>query len=150
MAEEANNQQIFEIQRIYISDMSLESPNAPEVFLEQNWQPEIAIDLHRDVKNIEDGVYNISLTVTATAKANDKTAFLAEVKQSGIFAIKGFEKDQLDHLLNVYAPSILFHYAREAISDVVTRASFPQLLLAPINFEAIYEQEKQAASSETH
>jgi len=141
-------QQRFEIQRIYVKDMSFEAPNSPKVFLEQNWQPEISIDLNIDHNEIEKGVYDVVLTVTTTAKAKDSTAFLVEVKQAGIFAIEGFEEEQLNHMLGAFCPNILFPYARETISDVITRGSFPQLLLAPINFDALYQQQQEAQHTE--
>ncbi|OGT29711.1 MAG: protein-export chaperone SecB [Gammaproteobacteria bacterium RIFCSPHIGHO2_12_FULL_35_23] len=138
------NQQRFEIQRIYVKDLSFEAPNTPQVFLEQNWQPDITIDLNIAHNEVNKGVYEVILTVTATAKAKEKTAFLAEVKQAGVFAINGFEETQVNHMLGAYCPNVLFPYAREAISDLVARSSFPQLLLAPINFDALYQQQQDA------
>ncbi len=137
-------EQRFEIQRIYTKDLSFESPNSPEIFLEKDWQPEISVDLNLDHRELEDSTYEVSLTVTATAKIGDKTAFLTEVTQAGIFAIAGFEGEQIEHMLGAFCPNVLFPYAREAVSDMVTRGSFPQLLLAPINFDALYQQQKEA------
>ena len=159
MAEtKTETEQRFEIQRIYTKDLSFESPNTPDVFLQENWQPEIAIDLNIADTKLENETYEVVLTVTATAKAKDATAFLAEVKQAGIFAISGFSEEQVKHMLGAFCPNVLFPYAREAISDIVTRGSFPQLLLAPINFDALYQQQMQEAtkaaegdtSKETH
>jgi preprotein translocase subunit SecB len=134
-------EQRFEIQRLYIKDLSFESPNAPALF-QTEWQPEVNIDLNVGHQALEDGNYEVVLTVTVTTKGGEKTAFLAEVKQAGIFTIAGFPKEQLDHMLGAFCPNILYPYAREAISDVVTRGSFPQLLLSPINFDALYQQQQ--------
>lgn len=144
MAEEQKTEQQaeqqFEIQRIYVKDLSFESPNSPELFLSE-WQPEVNIDLKVDHHKIEDHVFEVSLTVTVTAKAGEKTAFLVEVKQAAIFLIDGFDDEQLNHMLGSFCPGILYPYAREVVSDVVNRGSFPQLLLAPINFDALYQQQ---------
>lgn len=135
----------FVIQRLYIKDASFEIPNAPAVF-QQQWQPELSLDLHSENKTLETNVHEVILTVTATVKNQEKVAFVAEVKQAGIFTIQGIGNDQLDHLLGSFCPNILFPYAREAISAQVTRGSFPQLVLAPINFDALYMQQKQEKS----
>lgn len=133
----------FSIQRVYVKDMSLEAPNTPKIFLEQ-WEPVLNMDLNTNASNVlEEGVREVVLTVTATVKIKDKVAFLAEVKQAGIFALKGFTDDQLHHMLGSFCPNILYPYAREAVTDLVTRAGFPQLYLAPVNFEALYEQHKK-------
>ena len=143
----AENQQRFEIQRIYTKDLSFEAPNTPQAFLEKDWQPEISIDLNISHTETDKSVYEVVLAVTATAKAKHKVAFLAEVKQAGIFAITGFDEAQVKHMLGAFCPNVLFPYAREAISDLVTRGSFPQLLLAPINFDALYQQQQEAAKN---
>jgi preprotein translocase subunit SecB len=149
--EEANKpeqdqqpEQQFEIQRLYVKDLSFEAPNTPAIFL-QEWQPEVAVDLNVEHTVIEKDAYEVVLTVTVTAKGKDKTAFLIEVKQAAIFAISGFPEDQIKPMLGAFCPNILFPYAREVVSDVVNRGSFPQLLLAPINFDALYQQQIQAA-----
>lgn len=141
----SETEQNFEIQRIYTKDISFESPNSPKIFLEKEWQPEISVDLNVAHDKLDDTTYEVTLTVTCTAKANEKTAFLAEIKQAGIFAITGFEEEQVDHMLGAFCPNILFPYAREVVSDTVNRGSFPQLLLAPINFDALFQQQKEAA-----
>lgn len=132
----------FMIQRLYIKDLSFEAPRVPEVFQEE-WKPEMALDLNTENKTLEDNVYEVSLTVTVTVKNENNTAFLAEVKQAGIFTIEGAPEDQLSHLLGSFCPSILFPYAREAISDMVVKGSFPQLVLAPVNFDALYMQQME-------
>lgn len=144
MKESQSNPQL-EIQRIYVKDISLESPNAPHVFTE-TCQPDITMELDIQKNPLSDQLYEITLVVTVRAKTQEKSIFLVEVHQAGIFRLLGFEAAPLEHLLNVYLPSILFPYAREVVSDLVTRASFPQLILAPVNFDALYAQKKQTAS----
>ena len=138
---EQNTQQ-FQIQKIYIKDLSFESPNAPEMFTE-SLHPKIDFDLPTEAKKLTDDFFDVTLQVTATAKHNEKTAFLVEVKQAGIFNITGFPDDQLSHMLGSFCPNILFPYARESVSDLVTRGGFPPLLLAPVNFDALYAQHVQ-------
>lgn len=143
-------QQQFAIQRIYTKDISFETPNSPAIFTEK-WEPEINLDLNTANSRLHENVHEVVLTLTVTAKASDKTAYLVEVKQAGIFAIAGFGEKELGHMLGAYCPGILFPYAREVISDLVSKGTFPQLLLAPINFDAIYAQHlqrQQAAESE--
>ena len=130
----------FMIQRIYVKDLSFETTNAPAVF-QQHWEPELLLDLNTRNTKIDEGVYEVVLTVTATVKNQKETAFLVEVHQAGIFTAKGATEAQLDHLLGSFCPNILFPYAREAISAEVVRGSFPQLVLAPINFDALYMQQ---------
>ncbi len=143
----APNQPELALQRIYVKDLSFEAPSTPEAFNEA-WKPDINIELNMKHKALEEGVYEIVLTVTATAKAQEKVVFIAEVKQAGIFVARNFPKEHMDLLLNSYCPSMLFPYAREVISDLVTRGSFPQLVLAPIDFNALYEQQNQQANSQ--
>ena len=136
----------FVIQRVYVKNLSFETTNTPAIFQEE-WTPELNLDLNTAHTALDDkGAYEVALTVTATVKNKDKTAFLIEVQQAGIFTITGAEAPQLDHLLGSFCPSILFPYAREAITAEVVRGSFPQLVLAPINFDAIYMQQQQEAN----
>jgi len=137
--ENAGQQQQFSIQRIYTKDISFETPNSPAIFTSQ-WQPEVNVELGSGATRLEENVYEVALTLTVTCKANDKTAYLVEVKQAGIFIVSGFEQAQLNGMLGSYCPNILFPYAREVISSLVTKGGFPQLLLAPINFDALYAQ----------
>ena len=155
MTEQANTEQQgseaqFMIQRIYIKNLSFETTNTPAIF-QQKWEPELSLDLNAQNTKLDDGVYEVSLTVTATVKNQGTTAFLVEVQQGGIFTIQGPAPEQLDHLLGSFCPSILFPYAREAITSEAIRGSFPQLVLAPINFDALYmqqqEEKKQAEAS---
>lgn len=144
MTEQANqdqsNETQFMIQRVYVKDLSFETPNTPAVF-QQQWEPELNLDLNTTTNKLEEGVFEVVLSVTATVSNQKATAFLVEVKQAGIFTIQGAVDNQLDHLLNSFCPSILFPYAREAITSQVIRGSFPQLVLAPINFDALYMQQ---------
>jgi len=148
MTEQTNQEQQegseaqFLIQRIYIKNLSFETTNTPAVF-QQKWEPELSLDLNAQNTKLDEGVYEVALTVTATVKNHGSTAFLVEVQQGGIFTIQGPAPEQLDHLLGSFCPSILFPYAREAITSEVIRGSFPQLVLAPINFDALYMQQQE-------
>ncbi len=148
--EQQGSEAQFMIQRIYIKNLSFETTNTPAIF-QQKWEPELALDLNALNTKLDEGVFEVVLTVTATVKNQGATAFLVEVQQGGIFTIQGPAPEQLDHLLGSFCPSILFPYAREAITSEVIRGSFPQLVLAPINFDALYiqqqEQKKQAADA---
>lgn len=140
MSEEL--QPVFSIERLYVKDLSLEVPNAPQIFLE-NGEPEVDMRVSTASTKLEDGIYSVDVTVTVTAKLNaDRTMFLNEVTQSGIFRLENIPEEDVKMLLGVACPNILFPYAREAISTTVTRAGFPPVLLAPINFEAMYQQQE--------
>ncbi len=143
MAEETpqDNRQ-FAIQRIYLKDVSFEAPMGPEAF-QVDWKPQINLNLNNAAKALEGGFHEVVLTVTVTAKLGDKTAFLAEVQQAGIFLVQNFPEEELAPMFAIYCPNVLFPYAREAISDLVTKGSFPQLVLQPVNFEALYAQQLQ-------
>lgn len=140
MAEEQEKQ--FSIQKIYTRNISFESPNAPEIFT-QEFQPQLDVDMNVETSALEEGIYHAVVRVTATTKVDDKTAFLCEVEQAGIFGISGFDDNELSYLLGTQCPNTLFPYAREAISDMVTRGGFPQLLLEPVNFDAMYASHLQ-------
>lgn len=139
---------VFSIQRIYVKDVSFETPHAPEIFREE-WKPEVNVDLQTKTNRLEDTIYEVVLHLTVTVKMGEKVAFLVEVHQAGIFTLKGFPQEQLAHALGSMCPNILYPYARETISDIVIRGGFPQLLLAPVNFDALYlqhlEQQKKSA-----
>jgi len=144
-------QQQFAIQKIYTKDISFESPSSPAIFTEQ-FQPQVSLELNTNGQAIAEDVYEVVLTLTVTVKHQDKTAYLIETHQSGIFTIKGFEEKDMGHMLGSFCPNILFPYAREVVSDLATRGGFPQLLLAPVNFDALYAQhlaEHEKAASET-
>jgi preprotein translocase subunit SecB len=145
-------EQVFVIQKVYTKDISFETPNTPEIFRENDWQPNINLQLQSRSKQLEDNVFEIVLMVTVTAKVDDDTtAYLAEVQQAGIFRVAGFENDEMRYMLGSYCSNILFPFAREVISDLVTRGGFPQLLLAPVNFDAMFaqQQEQESAGNET-
>jgi len=132
----------FVIQRIYVKDISLETPNSPQLFLEQ-WKPATEVELNAKTAKLADDVYDVELAITVTVKIQEKIAYLVEVHQSGVFLIKGFSDAQLHRMLGSYCPNILFPYAREVISELVLRAGFPPLYLTPVNFDALYEQQSQ-------
>lgn len=132
----------FNIQRIYAKDISFEAPSAPEIF-QTEWTPQVDFDLHTNEKKLAEDTYEIVLHITVTVKLKDKIAFLVEVKQAGIFTIKGFSAVELEQMLGSFCPNILFPYARELISESICRGSFPPLYLAPINFDAYYQEQKQ-------
>lgn len=130
----------FAVQRTYIKDASFEAPNTPEIFTSA-WQPEVGVELNTATQQLGEAVYEVVLTVTVTVKNDEKTAFLVEVQQGGIFAIDGLENAELQHTLGAFCPNILFPYAREAIDNLVVKASFPALMLAPVNFDALFAQQ---------
>lgn len=137
-------EQQFRIQKVYIKDASVESPNAPEMFTgNMGWKPEVNLQLNSETNEVSEGQYEVALTVTVTVKVEDKTAYLIEVKQAGLFQIAGVDTEQLQGILGAYCPNILFPFARESVSDLAVRAGFPQLLLDPINFDALYAQHLQ-------
>ena len=138
----------FSIEKIYLKDVSFESPAAPAVFTD-DWSPEINMDLNSNGKSIDKNIFEVELSITVTAKNKDKTGFLVEIKQCGIFSISGMDEANLNGMLGSFCPNILFPYAREAISDLVSKGGFPQLLLAPVNFDAIYAQHLQNSDGET-
>lgn len=148
MTQSKQEEASFSLERMYIKDISYESPNSPQVFSEQS-VPAINIQLniaHR-VLNAEEGYYEVVLSVNVTAKVEEKTIFLVEVEQAGIFLLKGIPAGELDKILEVACPNILLPFAREAINDLVCKGGFPQLLINPVNFEVLYQQ-KRAAKTE--
>ncbi|MCK5726706.1 MAG: protein-export chaperone SecB [Thiotrichaceae bacterium] len=146
------NEQRFVIHRIYIKDVSFESPSSPTIFTEQ-WEPTTDLQMNTEVTSQGDNFYEVKLELTVTVKSDEKTAFLIEVTQAGVFEIAGYSKEEMNHILSAYCPSILFPYAREVVSSHVAKGSFPELHLAPINFDALYaqrleEESQQAATKE--
>lgn len=160
MAEEENapstdeqQQARFVIQKIYTKDISFETPNSPEIFRDE-WKPELDLQLSNEYRRIDDDNHEITLVVTVTAKVADKVAFLVEVKQAGIFSLTGYSDQEMGPLIGSYCPNTLFPFAREVVSDVVLKGGFPQLVLAPVNFDALYmnqieKAKQQAAAKET-
>lgn len=145
--QQTPNQPVFAIEKIYVKDLSLEIPNAPAIFLERD-NPNIDLQMHCEANPIGDDVYQASITVTVTAKLKEKTMFLVEACQAGIFRIQHVPQDEIKAVLGIGCPNILFPYLRETVSDVVTRAGFPPVMLNPVNFEALYHQQQQAQESQ--
>ncbi|MFV1922357.1 MAG: protein-export chaperone SecB [Methylotenera sp.] len=131
----------FGIEKLYVKDASIEVPNAPQVYTNRT-APQVNVELANSASKLDDGVFEVSIKVTVTAKIEESTAFLVEVTQAGIFGIRGIPDENLEMILAITCPNILFPYAREAVSDMVTRAGFMPILLNPINFEALYAQQK--------
>ena len=145
MADE--NQPIFQIQRVYLKDMSLEQPNSPAIFLEQEApNMEVAVDV--GAEPLAEGIFESTVTITVTAKINDKIAFLVEGKQAGIFEARNIPPEQLDPLLGIGCPNIVYPYLRANIADLITRAGFPPVHLSEINFEVFYQQRLQAMAQQ--
>ena len=130
------------LQKVYVKDISLETPNAPDIFNEQG-QPEIKLNLNQSVKPIADNVYEVVLAITVTCKILEKTAYLVEVHQAGIFGLQNFEENARRQTLGAYCPNVLFPYARQMISELVTNSGFQPLLLQPINFDQLFAQQMQ-------
>ncbi|TDV64591.1 protein-export chaperone SecB [Pseudomonas sp. LP_7_YM] len=132
----------FSLQRIYVRDLSFEAPKSPAIF-RQEWTPSVSLDLNTRQKELENDFYEVVLTLSVEVKNGDEIAFIAEVQQAGIFLIKGLDASSMSHTLGAFCPNILFPYARETIDSLVVRGSFPALMLAPVNFDALYAQELQ-------
>lgn len=144
----AENGAQFSIQKVYIKDLSFEAPNTPQMFTEQ-WTPHIDLHLQSKAAQLDEAVHEVVLTVTVTAKLGDKTAYLVEVQQAGIFTLQGFAPADLARTLGSFCPNILFPFAREAVAELVSKGGFQQLLLTPVNFDAIYaHMQKQGADKE--
>lgn len=143
----ASLQPTFAIEKIYLKDLSVEVPNTPDVFLEHE-APTVDVNVSSNGRPVQDGLFEVVLTITITAKIKDKTMFLVEAAQAGIFQIRNVPESDLEPLLATACPNILFPYAREAVSDVIGRAGFPPVYLAPVNFEAIYLQRLQEAQAQ--
>ncbi|WP_297358116.1 protein-export chaperone SecB [Thauera sp.] len=141
-----NTQPVFSIEKLYVKDLSLEVPGAPQIFLERE-APQVNVQLRTEGQAIDDGVYEVALTVTVTAKiGEDRTLFLVEVAQAGIFQIRHIPEGDLEPVMMIGCPNILFPYAREAVSDAVTRAGFQPVLLSPVNFESLYQAQRMQAA----
>lgn len=144
--ESTNEASAFGIEKLYVKDASIEVPGAPQIFTERT-MPEINVELGNAAQQVDSGIFDVSIKVTVTAKIGDKTAFLVEVTQAGIFVVRNVPEENMGPILAVACPNILFPYAREAISDMVTRAGFMPVLLNPINFEALYLQQQAQAGA---
>ncbi len=144
MSDEQAPKNQFAIQKLYIKDISFESPATPKVFSFQKWEPKIELNLTNKHTNIARDLYEAVLSITVTATHEDKTAFLIEIHQAGVFAVGGFNEQDRNYILGCQCMNILLPYAREVISDMTTRGGFPPLILAPVNFDALYQQHMQA------
>jgi len=152
-AAQENTQPVFNMDKIYVKDMSLEIPNAPQIFLERD-NPQIEVQLHTAAASIDEGVNEVTVTATVTAKIGEKVMFLIEATQAGIFTLRNLPEAEVEPVLAVMCPNILFPYLREVVSDVSVRAGFAPVMLNPINFDGLYQQRKQqqaeAAQATTH
>jgi preprotein translocase subunit SecB len=141
------NDKQFGLQKIYVKDLSFETPNSPEIFTDK-WEPNVNIELNTNGKQLSPDVHEVVLGITVTAKIGEKVAYLCEVHQAGVFTLKGFEQQEIGPMLGSYCPYVLFPYAREVISDLVIKGGFPQMLLAPVNFDAIYMEHAKKQQAE--
>ena len=146
-AQTEDSAKIVHPQKIYLKDSLFEAPNSPALFTKK-WKPKLGVEINNSVSVLGDDIYNVILTVTATVTVEDKTAFLAEVHQAGIFVLKGHEPDELQQLQHVFCLRTLYPYACATLSDMVSRGGYPQLLLAPMNFNALYAKKLQQTSDE--
>jgi preprotein translocase subunit SecB len=143
MADEANP--VFQIQRMYLKDLSLEQPNSPQILLEQN-QPQVDINLGVGADQVADGIYEVTVTATVTTKVQEKVLFLVEAKQAGIFEIRNVPQDQMQGIISIVCPQMIYPYLRAIVSDICTRAGFPPIMLTEVNFQAMFQaQQEQAA-----
>jgi preprotein translocase subunit SecB len=143
---DANAQPGFAIEKLYVKDASLEIPNAPQIFTDRT-PPQVSVELGNSAQKLDEGIYEVAIKVTLTSKIGDKVAFLVEATQAGIFGIRNVPDDNMEMILAITCPNILFPYLRETVSDLVTRAGFAPVLLNPINFEALYMQQKEQAAN---
>ncbi|WP_416886671.1 protein-export chaperone SecB [Marinospirillum sp.] len=141
-AQQDAPQPVFAMQRIYLSDASFEAPNSPDAFLMKE-QPRVNVDLGTRHRQVNEIIYEVTVKITVTVTTGEKTAYLAEVQQSGAFHIEGIEGDALEHTLGAFCPSSLFPYAREAIDNLIVKGGFPPLMLAPFNFDALFAEKKK-------
>ena len=148
MNESTETKQQFAIKKLYVKDVSFESPTSPKSFSYQKWEPKIDLNLSNKQIHIDADIYEAVLSITATVSIEDETAFLIEVHQAGLFQISGFEDEQKSYLLGSQCMNILFPYAREVISDMSVRGGFPSLVMAPVNFDALYQQHLQQKHEE--
>ena len=138
---------VFHIQRVYLKEASLEQPNSPAILLEQE-QPTVDIQLGIEAGQVADGVYEVCVTATVTTKIADRTVFLVEAKQAGIFEIRNIPEDQMGAIMGIACPQIVYPYLRSSVADIITRAGFPPVHLSEINFQAMFEQQQQAQDAQ--
>ena len=145
----ADETPVFQIQRMYLKDLSLEQPNSPQILLEQS-QPQVDINLGMAANSVADGIYEVTVTATVTTKVNDKVLFLVEAKQAGIFEIRNVPQEQMQGIISIVCPQMIYPYLRAIVSDVCTRAGFPPILLTEVNFQAMFEAQQQAQAAEAN
>ncbi|HRH89649.1 MAG TPA: protein-export chaperone SecB [Rubrivivax sp.] len=138
---------VFQIQRMYLKDLSLEQPNSPQILLEQQ-QPQVEINLGMGAEAVADGIYEVTVTATVTTKVSDKTLFLVEAKQAGIFEIRHVPQEQMQGIISIVCPQMIYPYLRAIVSDVCTRAGFPPIILTEVNFQAMFEAQQQQAAAQ--
>lgn len=143
------DQRTIALQKIYVKDLSFESPGAPKVFTLGNLKPDVALNLNTAAKGIGTDTFEVNITCTVTVKHEDQTLYLVEVQQAGVFLVKGFSKEEIEAIIGAYCPNMLFPYAREAVSDIVGKGGFPQLLLNPVDFGVLYQQHLQQQQAKT-
>jgi preprotein translocase subunit SecB len=146
MAEQ-DNSPVFQIQRVYLKDLSLEQPHAPQILLEQQ-SPQVEVNLGVAVEQVQDGLFEVAVTATVTTKVGDRVLFLVEGKQAGIFELRNLPEDQMQPVLGIACPQIVYPYLRGNIADVITRAGFPPVHLAEVNFQAMFEAQRQAMAEQ--
>ena len=144
---DADNSPVFQIQRIYLKDLSLEQPNSPQILLEQA-QPQVDINLGMSAEPVAEGVFEVCVSATVTTKVGERTLFLVEAKQAGIFEIRNLPDDQMQGVIGIVCPQMIYPYLRAIVSDVCTRAGFPPILLTEVNFQAMFEAQQQAAQGD--
>ncbi|OUM01327.1 protein-export chaperone SecB [Variovorax sp. JS1663] len=147
MADQQAQDPVFQIQRVYLKDLSLEQPNSPAILLEQE-QPTVDIQLGVDAQPVADGIFEITVSATVQTKIQDRTVFLVEAKQAGIFEIRNLPEDQMGPILGIACPQIVYPYLRGNVADVIQRGGFPPVHLAEINFQAMFEQQQAQAAGQ--
>lgn len=147
MAEEAQERQIA-IQKLYLKDFSFESPNSPKVFVNAEWQPKTNLNLRSQHAQVSDDIHEVVLTITVEAKHEETSLFLVEIQQAGLFQVTGYEKDEFEAIVGSFCPTTLFPYAREAVASIVAKGGFPEFVLQPINFDALFAESKRRAQEQ--
>ncbi len=148
MSEQETPQKQIAIQKLYLKDFSFESPNSPKVFTNAEWKPKTNLNLRSAHAGVSDDIHEVILTITVEAKHDDTTLFLVEVHQAGLFLVSGYPKEEFEAIVGSFCPGTLFPYAREAIASIVSRGGFPEFLLQPINFDALYAESRRQAAAQ--
>lgn len=149
IATETTDDQVMNLHKIYVKDLSFESPNAPMMFLEE-WNPEANVDMQSQIAAMPNGHYDVTLQITITVKNNEKTAYLCEVSQSGVFELTGYSEDEAKHILGSFAPATLYPYAREVVTDLTLKGGFAPYILGPVNFDKLFHDHNQQQETVAH